>query len=79
MLSVVAPNNITGVYLNNVLRLSYDQITTWAQYKITFYSRNLRFFVVSYSVCPWQAFPTLYVTQDSKGKCCTVTISGGLK
>ena len=42
-LSVVAPNNTVGVYLNNVLRLSYDQITTWAQYNKTFYS-NLRFF-----------------------------------
>jgi hypothetical protein len=47
MLSVVAPNITAGVYLNNVLRLSYDQITTWAQYNKTFYSRNSRFFVIS--------------------------------
>ncbi len=28
-----------------------------AQYYETFYSRNLRIFTQSYSVCPWQAFP----------------------
>jgi hypothetical protein len=23
----------------------------------TFYGRNLRFVIISYNVCPWQAFP----------------------
>ncbi len=26
-------------------------------YYKTFYGRNLRIFVISYIVCPWQAFP----------------------
>jgi len=29
----------------------------WAQCYKTFYGRNLRMFVISYSVCPWQDFP----------------------
>jgi hypothetical protein len=28
-----------------------------AQCYKTFYGRNLRIFVISYSVCPWQTFP----------------------
>jgi hypothetical protein len=32
---------------------------TKGQYYKAFYGRNLRIFVISYSVCPWQAFPAL--------------------
>ncbi len=31
--------------------------STWAQFYETFYDRNLRIFVISQSVCPWQALP----------------------
>jgi len=30
---------------------------TWGLYYKTFYGRNLHIFVISQSVCPWQAFP----------------------
>jgi hypothetical protein len=33
------------------------RIDSWGQCDNTFYIRNLRFFVISLSVCPWQAFP----------------------
>ncbi len=29
----------------------------WGLYYKTYYGRNLRIFVISLSVCPWQAFP----------------------
>jgi hypothetical protein len=36
-------------------------IDTWGQSYKTFYGHNLRIFIMSLSVCPWQAFPA-YVT-----------------
>ncbi len=30
---------------------------SWGQCYKTFYDRKLRLFIISYSVCPWQAFP----------------------
>jgi hypothetical protein len=35
----------------------YDICASWGLYNKTFGTRNLRVFVVSKSVCPWQAFP----------------------
>jgi hypothetical protein len=32
-------------------------VTVWGLYYKTYFGRNLRIFVISYSVCPWQVFP----------------------
>jgi hypothetical protein len=32
-------------------------VTNWAQCYKTFYDHNLRIFVISYLLCPWQTFP----------------------
>jgi hypothetical protein len=37
--------------------LQLFRFQTWPLYFETFYGRNLRNFVISKSVCPWQAFP----------------------
>ncbi len=34
----------------------YKDTNTWGQCYETFYGRSLLIFVISYSVCPWQAF-----------------------
>ena len=41
----------SNLYLNVV-----NFFNTWVQCFKTFYVRNLRFFLISWSVCPWQAF-----------------------
>jgi len=38
---------------------------SWGQCYKTFYGRNLRIFVTSKSVCPWQAFSAYYNKQSS--------------
>jgi hypothetical protein len=37
------------------LALTLVDILSWCQRYKTFYDRNLRMFLISYSVCPWQA------------------------
>jgi hypothetical protein len=32
-------------------------VTTWGQCYKTFYGRNLRIFVISWSVCSWKVLP----------------------
>jgi hypothetical protein len=41
----------------NYGRKKFYNIETWGECYKTFYSRNLRIFVISQCVCPWQAFP----------------------
>jgi hypothetical protein len=43
---------------NKLVRLTLLNISTLARglYYKTFYGRNLRTFIISWSVCPWQAF-----------------------
>ncbi len=36
---------------------SFYEIDRRGMYYKTFYNHNLQIFVISYSVCPWQAFP----------------------
>jgi hypothetical protein len=36
----------------------FDNIDTWCQHYKTFYIRDLQMFLISWSVCPWQAFLT---------------------
>ncbi len=38
--------------------VSQRQRRSWSQSHKTSYNRNLRCFVISWSVCPWRAFPT---------------------
>jgi hypothetical protein len=35
----------------------FNIIFPWGMYYKTFYRRNLQIFVISWSVCPWQAYP----------------------
>ncbi len=42
---------------NNSKEKKFYNNDTWSLYYKTFYGRNLRTFVKSYSFCPWQAFP----------------------
>ncbi len=39
-------------------RMTVFTLNPWVQCYKTFYVHNLRMFVLSWSVCPWQAFPT---------------------
>jgi hypothetical protein len=47
---------------SNIFKLQpekFNKNVTRAQCYKTFYVRALRIFVLSYSVCPWEAFPAL--------------------
>jgi hypothetical protein len=37
----------------------FYEIDPWGQCYKMFHVRNLRIFIISYGVCPWQAFPAL--------------------
>ncbi len=41
----------------NIVRNLFNCTNTKGLYLKTFYSHNLRIYVISQSVCPWQAFP----------------------
>ncbi len=46
---------------------NFAQLVTWVQFYKTFYGLNLRIFVISSSVCPWQILqPTLMLVGKSK-------------
>ncbi len=40
-----------------IRRKKFYEIDTWGQYYKSYNGRNLRIFVISQIVCPWQAFP----------------------
>jgi hypothetical protein len=44
------------VIYHGILPRYFYNIGPWPLYYKTFYGRNLRMFVISYGVCPWQAF-----------------------
>jgi hypothetical protein len=55
-----------GLKINSLIKTAvsltskplYSDLTLiWGQCYKTFYVRNLRIFILSYSVCPWQGFP----------------------
>jgi hypothetical protein len=49
--------NIQGPYSHKPLTNFLQSLSgTWARYYETLFVRNLRIFVLSKSVCPWQAF-----------------------
>ncbi len=51
------PRNDKFSSLVNVVVYTVRKLQNRAQYYKVFYNCNLRIFVISYSVCPWQAFP----------------------
>jgi hypothetical protein len=53
-------NCLKVLQLINFGRKHYYNTGPWAQCYETFYGRNLRYFVISLSVCLWEAFPTYY-------------------
>ncbi len=52
----------------NYDRKEFYDTGPWCQCYNTFYGRNLRMLVISYSVCPWQAFPA-YTNVCKTGSC----------
>jgi hypothetical protein len=57
----VVENGWSDIWLNwswnSSWRRRYNTKETRAQCYKTFFVRNLHFFIISWSVCPWQAFP----------------------
>jgi hypothetical protein len=49
-------DKLAGKYLTILRNLSFFSLN-WGLYYKTFYGHNLQIFVISWSVCPWQAFP----------------------
>ncbi len=60
-------SSLLGQFVKYVCKNVYN-IGSWDLYYKTFYVRNLRIFVMSYSVCPWQAFPAFVGETESLPK-----------
>ncbi len=56
--------SLLGQFVKYVCK-KFSNIGSWGLYYKTFYGRNLQIFVMSYSVCPWQAFPAFVGEAES--------------
>ncbi len=50
-------SSVSQVVLSTTCPHEEMNIQPWSMYYKTFYGRNLQIFVISQSVCPWQALP----------------------